>query len=451
MKRRTLLTAGLSYPLVQLLLSADRELVADPHSRLAGPGMNASKINVEDFLADLQRRCYRYFVDAADPQTQLISDRGRTDGSGFSAHCSIAACGFGLAAHGAAAVTGLASYDEAGSRVRSMLHSLVHLAENERGFVYHFINRVDGSRMFDCEASSIDTALMVAGAMHAAETFSDYPEIRSLSDQLYARVDWRWMLGGDNHLHMGWKPEQGFIEHRWDTFSELTILVLLAIGAPESPIPSSCWQAWKRDQVLQHEGEAFLSYPPLFVHQYPTAFFDFRELVSPSGRSYWRNSQIAHLAQIRFMEELGQRHSNLSHYSEDLWGLTSSDSQSGYRDWGGPYQSGQAEPERGIDGTIVPSAAAGGLAIVPDQAIQTLAYQREQFGESIYGPYGFVNAFNPANGWVNQDVIGIDTGISFLMAENLRTGQIWDAFMRHEAAQRALRLAGFRKRKTPPA
>ena len=56
----------------------------------------------------------------------------------------------------------------------------------------------------------------------------------------------------------------------------------------------------------------------------------------------------------------------------------------------------------------------------------------------VYGKYGYVNVFNPATNWAGRDVIGIDTGISFLQAENLRSGGVWDAFMRHPAAQRAL-------------
>lgn len=399
-----------------------------------------------ELLYDLRRRCYRYFVDAADPVTGFVSDRAAKDGSGSSEHASSAACGFALAAYSFASQANLESADAARQRTRLLLRSLLEIAEHHRGFVYHFIGRRDGRRRMNCEASTVDTALMLAGVMCSATTFADDAEISRAAAQLIERTQWQAMLGSNQLLHMGWSPERGLLPYQWDRFSELTILVLMAIGAPNHAIDSACWNAWRRDRVLVHKGQSFLSYPPLFVHQYPMAFFDFRAFESPSGRSYWQNSVTAHHAQIDFLSRLAERYPDgLGHYGQQFWGVTSSDSVSGYRDWGGPYENGRFEPDRGIDGTVVPSAAAGGLAIVPQQALATLQHQRDMFGDEVYGRYGFTNAFNPATGWVGRDVIGIDTGISLLMAENLLSGNVWKAFMAHPVAQDGLARAGFRK------
>ena len=78
----------------------------------------------------------------------------------------------------------------------------------------------------------------------------------------------------------------------------------------------------------------------------------------------------------------------------------------------------------------------------PDIAVPALRAMREQFGERIYGRYGFTDAFNPNNGWVNPDVIGIDVGITLLSAENLRTGFVWRYFMRNAEIPRAMRAVG---------
>ncbi len=438
MRRRTFLAAGLSLPLAISRFSPQQSW-----SQVISSGTLFGKPE-EAFIRDLQRRCYRYFLEAADPETQLVADRARTDGSGHSPHASIAACGFGLAAHAVAAQYDWVPRDEIQQRVRMMLRSLVELAANERGFVYHFIDMKTGARALQSEASTVDTALLLGGALTASVAFEDDREIAALSDQLYRRIDWNWMLGKNECLHMGYLPESGILPYQWDHFSEHLILLLLAIGAPANPIPPSAWKAWRRDPVLELEGQKFLSYPPLFVHQYPMVFFDFRHYRSSSGRNYWDNAVVAHKAHIEFLTQLGQRYpQQLGHYGPDLWGITSSDSESGYRDWGGPYEPGRVEPDRGIDGTVVPSAAAGGLAAVPNEALHTLNYQKDHFGEAIYGRYGFVNAFNPATGWVGPDVIGIDTDISLLMGENLLTGQVWNHFMRHPAAARALHLTEF--------
>nr|WP_234824205.1 glucoamylase family protein [Bremerella cremea] len=392
----------------------------------------------------MQQRCYRYFLEAVEPTTQFVADRAAADGTGHSAYASSAACGFGLAAHAVAAKYHWIPREQIQQRVQRMLRSLVEVAAHEKGFLYHFFDTRSGARALQSEASTIDTALLLAGAMTASVAFSDDSEITSLADQLYERIDWNWMLADSGCLHMGYRPEQGVLPYQWDQFSEHLILTLLAIGAPSNPIPASSWKAWRREPMLNYRGYHYLSYPPLFVHQYPGAFFNFQQYVSPQGRNYWENTIAAHHAQLAFQIELAQKYpEQFGHYGPDLWGLTSSDSAQGYRDWGGPYRPGRVEPDRGIDGTVVPSAAAGGLAAVPETALRTLNYQKANFGKQIYGRYGFVNAFNPSTGWVDRDVIGIDTGISLLMAENLLTGDVWNLFMQHPAATRALKLAGF--------
>ena len=396
------------------------------------------------FLEDLRDRCYRYFIETADPVTGLVPDRASFNQNAKSSYSSAACCGFALAAFASAARLNWADADVAHASTLRLLKSLNEIAGHERGFLYHFIDCKTGNRSPDSEASSIDTALMLAGAMVSATTFHDDPQIVKLANQLADRVDWNWMLNGGDQFSMGWTPEYGFLESRWDRFSELTLLVLIAIGARTNSVPAACWNAWRREDLISYNGQQFLSYPPLFVHQYPHAFFDFRDFKSPSGRSYWKNSVNAHEAQIDFMTELGKRYPDqLGHYGEKLWGLTSSDSAFGYRDWGGPYRQGHYEPERGIDGTIVPSAAAGGLPMVPQQSLQTLMYQRDTWGSRVFGHYGFINAFNPRTNWFGNDVIGIDTGITLLMTENLLSGNIWDQFMQHEIAQRGFENAGF--------
>ncbi len=444
MKRRTFLVSSTSLALAPMFRSNDSFARGAESSPPARPTVAVMDESDELFLREIQRRCYRYFVDTADPRTGFIPDRAAVDGTWVSAHSSSAACGFGLAAHSIAARAQCASLDAAHSRVLRLLRSIATLAEHERGFLYHYFDVATGRRSAHSEVSSIDMAILVAGMLTAASTFSDDAEIITLAEAIYARVQWTWMLGANDLLHMGWMPETGMIPHQWDRFSELTLLVLLAIGAPESAIPSRCWNAWQRSPILNFQGESFVSYPPLFVHQFPLAFFDLRNFQSSEDLDYWANAVLAHQAQIAFLSELGKRYPDqLGHYGNDLWGLSSSDSETGYRDWGGPYADGRFEPDRGIDGTIVPSASAGGLVFVPQQAMHTLRFQFNHFGDRIFSRFGFVNAFNPRTNWVNRDAIGIDTGITLLMAENLLGGSVWDSFMNHSAAQRSLQLAGF--------
>ena len=446
MIRRKFLTtgiAGLTIPLLSSTNLLGKSGLNPPRDRAEMPALGPADVTL---LRDMQRRCLRFFMDAAHPDTGLISDRAATDGAWFSEHASSAACGFGLASFAVAAKSGWMTREDAAVRIKRMLSSLLTSVEHENGFVYHFFSRVSGQRSGQSEASSIDTAIMIAGALTASSAFANDTEIASMVDQLYRRVKWNWLMDTDQIMSMGWTPESGTMPQRWESYSEMLLLLLLAIGAPSSPVPPEAWTAWRREPKLEFNGEEFLTYPPLFVHQYPHTFFDFRDRVSPSGRNYWRNSIVGHDAHLAFLEELGKKYPDrFEHYGPDLWGLTSSDSATGYRDWGGPYEQGRVEPDRGIDGTIVPSAAAGGLAVVPEASLRTLRYQREKFGDRVFGKYGFVNAFNPATGWVNPDVIGIDTGISMLMAENLLEESVWSLFMAHPAAELAFQRVGFRR------
>jgi hypothetical protein len=69
---------------------------------------------------------------------------------------------------------------------------------------------------------------------------------------------------------------------------------------------------------------------------------------------------------------------------------------------------------------------------------------RGRYKEKAWARYGFVDAFNPLDGWYDQDVLGIDLGITMVMAENKRTGLVWDIFMKNPEAQAAMQKAGFR-------
>ena len=154
-----------------------------------------------------------------------------------------------------------------------------------------------------------------------------------MATQIYQRIDWPWILNGGSTFSMGWTPENGFITTRWDTYSELMMLYLLAIGATMNPIPASAWQAFARPS-LTYQGLTYItnSVAPLFIHQYSHAWFDFRNQ-QDAFANYFNNSVTATQAHKLFCESLA---SQFSDYSSSLWGITASDSVNGYVAWGGP-------------------------------------------------------------------------------------------------------------------
>jgi hypothetical protein len=392
----------------------------------------------EAFLEDLSRRSFRYFWEQSDPRTGLVLDRARTDGSPHDeTHrdvASIAATGFGLTAISIAAERRWINPDDAKERVRTTLRFFAERAPQEHGWFYHWLDRVTGERRWQSEISSIDTALLLGGVLTARQYFRNDAEIYALATKIYERVDFPWML--NNHptlLSHGWKPESGFLKPRWDTYSEHTILYLLAIGSPSHPITPRSWHAWKREWVAYGRYRYLSGTPPLFIHQYSHAWVDYRNRreAEPPHTDYFENSVKATRAHRIFCMSLSREFPG---YSTEVWGVTASDSVRGYVAWGGPPRDTQ------IDGTVVPCAAGGSLMFTPDISLQALRAMHEKFGERIYGKYAFADAFNPNTGWVGPDVIGINVGITLLSAENLRTGNVWRWFMRNREIDKAMRL-----------
>jgi hypothetical protein len=242
------------------------------------------------------------------------------------------------------------------------------------------------------------------------------------------------MLDGGATLRLGWKPEQGFDKYRWDAYAEHIVMYLLGLGAPERALPASCWDAWRRAPVGHYAGMTYLQLAPLFVHQYSHAFVDFRDR-HDGYVDYWRNSELATRAQRQLCMDLRNK---FPHYGPECWGITSSDSPTGYRAWGGP------PPTPDVDGVVVPCAAGGSLPFAPSECLAVLRQLVTKYGERVWKPYGFVDAFNPQTGWYSADVLGIDVGITLIMAENQRTGLIWRHFMSAPEIQRGLKLARFR-------
>ncbi len=384
------------------------------------------------FLDDLSRRAFLYFVEQYHSQTGLYRDRARLNGDVVRRRdntdiASLAATGFGLTAMCIGAERKWISRVVAEQRVLVTLRFLSESAEHKNGWFYHFVEFATGERRWSCEASSVDTALTLAGVLTARQYFADNSEIQRLASLIYDRVDFRWMLNRQPYLlSHGWFPNRGFIRLRWDKYSEQTILYLLAIGARHNAIAPAAWYAWMRPVRTYGPYTYLASVGALFIHQYSHAWVDYRRRreIAANGINYFDNSIAATRAHRDFCMALGKAEFPKS-YSADLWGITASDSAKGYRAWGGP------PADHRIDGTLVPCGPGGSLMFTPDISIPSLRAMQRMFGERIYGRYGFADAFNPTTGWVDSDVIGIDVGITLLSAENLRNGSVWSWFMKN--------------------
>ncbi len=386
-----------------------------------------------ELLGEIQSSIFTFFWNEASPVTGQVKDRALATGNGTETMSSIAATGFGLTSLCIGDSRGYGKTSEITARVLATLQFIYNQMPNVNGFFYHFVEMNTGARWAKCELSSIDSSILLCGVLTARQHFSD-PQIQDLATKIYERVNWPWMLNGGDTFSMGWTPESGFLAARWSHYCELMMIYLLAIGSPTNPVPASTWDAWTRPTYTYQGIQYISSGDPLFTHQYSHAWFDFRNK-HDAYANYFDNSVKATQAHKLFCLSL---HDKFPDYTQDLWGISSSDYAGGYTAWGGPPAVGP------LDGTIVPCATGGSLPFLYTDCMQVLRNIRGAYANRAWTRYSYIDAFNPLTDWVDKDVLGIDLGITMVMAENYRTGLVWQTFMKNLEAQSAMQKVGFK-------
>ncbi len=391
----------------------------------------------EKFLDEVQHKAFLYFWEQTDPVTGLTKDRAGNFAEGDRGIASMAATGFGLTALTIGQERGWISREQAYGRALTTLRQLRDRQAHEHGWFHHFVDAATGMPLASSEVSSIDTALLLAGALTAGRHFAG-TEVDRLAREIYERVDFPWMMtdGGakpeSRTLSMGWTPK-GFIAARWDDYSEHQILYLLGLGSPTHPLPAAAWRAWKRPD----HGPLTQASGPLFTHQYSQLWLDLRGW-NDKGQDYFANSVEATLAHRAAAIAEAKAHKT---YGPNCWGWTACDGPEGYKAYG-DYP---GAPQH--DGTVAPSAAGGSMAFTPELSLAALRYMKETYGDRIWGRYGFSDAFNAdprwkerfnaGDLWRSPDALGIDQGAILLAIENARNGGVWGKFMATDHARRA--------------
>jgi hypothetical protein len=386
-----------------------------------------------EFLDMVEGQSFQYFVKCANTANGLVLDKAsnsKTPDFKY-APASISAVGFGLAALTAGAERGWIGKSAAEERVKTTLEFFSEKMESEHGFFYHFVDMETGKRVWNCELSSIDTAIFLAGALTAAQYFEN-PEIKDLAKKLYERVDWKWMANGSLFLTMGWTPNKNFLPHVWSAYNESMVMYILAMGSPTFPLTAESWAAIRRTRGKYKDHELILS-PPLFTHQFSHAFIDFRNK-RDAFADYFENSVQATLANRRFcIDNAG----SFKTYGRNSWGLTASIGPDGYMAYGAPP--GPAMH----DGTVAPSAAASSIVFTPEYSLSAMKHWYSKYRNELWGSYGFSDSFNLDRNFFAVDAFGINQGPTVLMIENYRSGLIWRLFMSRPEVQKGMKEAGF--------
>jgi hypothetical protein len=425
----------------------------------------ALTLEQEDLLDALQKDSFKYFIEEVNPKNGLIADSTWDNGV-----CSIAAVGFALACYPVGVERGWISHQAAVERTlvtlryfQSSPQGMEPDTSGYQGFYYHFLDLQTGQRTWNSELSTIDTSLLIYGMLVAAQYFqgdgSGEREIRNLTDQLYRRVNWNWAQDGELTIRHGWLPESGFLRYRWQGYDEALLIYLLGLGSPDHSLPQESYEAYVSSYRWQELfGYEILHAAPLFVHQFPQVWIDFRgiqdEPMRARGLDYFENSRRA-----TYVHQQHAIHnpSGFDGYGEYAWGITASE---------GPIRG--KEPieidghifygylARGVpgpdDGTLSPWTAITALPFAAEIALPTIEHFYETYPQ-LTGPYGLKCSLNPSfrengaesAGWFSQHYYGINEGPVVLMIENYRSGLTWRLLGSASYIEKGLKQAGFRR------
>lgn len=412
-----------------------------------------------NFLLQLQKDSFQYYVDLADPTTGLVPDTDH-----IKSNSSIAGVGFALSCYPIAVEKRFMSRGEAIERILLVLNFLAEseqstneLATGHKGFYYHFLDMQTGKRSGDCELSFIDTGFLLAGILCVATYFkgSDPSEIkiRSLADYLYKRVDWHWATGEKISLPQGWKPTSGFIHYAWEGYSEALLLYILGLGSPTFPLPEKSFEAWTSTYQWENIYDIdFLYAGPLFIHMFSHAWIDFRGIRDKFMREkkidYFENSRRAIKIQRLYCD---RNPNNFKGYGKNCWGITADlgpDQQEqiingklitfyGYGARGIPFG-----PD---DGTIAPWPSAASICFDKKISLAAIEHLRLNYPQ-LQGRYGFYSSFNDSIDppWFPQRFFALDVGIIVMMIENATSNFTWNLMKKCPVVSNGLRRAGFR-------
>jgi len=422
----------------------------------------------EDLLDRLQRGAFAYLRSYTDPKTGLVADTSRPG-----APASIAVVGFALSCYPVAVERGWIDRRSAAEITLTALRFFATSEQSEapnatgfHGFYYHFLDMSTGRRVWQCEISVVDTALLIAGVLSAAMYFdgdgnghgggnSAEAEIRRLAEALYRRVDWPWAQNGGETVTQGWKPECGFLREDWEGYNEATIVYLLAIGSPTFPLPPESFAGWTATYQWENMLNVDLLYAgPLFTHLFSHAWIDYRGIQDAFMREKQSDYFINTRQAVALQREYCARNPNdYVGYDRDLWGISAGDGPSHTqmgrhrRDLRVYGYMARGVPLGPDDGTLAPWAMLATVPFNPNAALRGTRRLLELYPE-VCREDRLVSGFNPtysdAQGcWLSEGWYGLDQGLLVMMLENHRSGLNWRLMRKCQYVRDGLGRAGF--------
>ncbi len=410
--------------------------------------------NEDDFLSFIQQAHLNYMWEGAEPTSGLAPERIHMDGNYPQKDQDVittGGSGFGIAGLIVGIDRGFIPREAGVSRFHKIVDYLAK-ADRFHGAWPHWMQGPTGKvKPFgqkDNGGDLVETAFLVEGLLCARQYFRDGNErekdLAAKIDSLWRGVEWNWYQNGQDVLYWHWSPE-----YQWEMnfplqgYNECLITYILAASSPTYPIPASAYhKGWARSGAIVSDARPY-GIPLYLKHNGAEEF---------GGPLFWSHYSYIGLNPTGLTDEyadyfLVDRNQTLVNYTycvknpkhfkgygPDCWGLTASYSLKGYD---------AHMPVINDHGVISPTAALSSYPYTPEQSHAALRNFYYNLGDSLWGKYGFYDAFSLQDNWFPQRYLAIDQLPIAPMIENYRTGLLWKLFMSCPEIQDGLKKLGF--------
>jgi hypothetical protein len=398
-------------------------------------------------LDAIQRQTFRYFWDGAHPVSGLAADRLTPPGEAIDHKMSSGGSGFGVMALIVAVERKWVTREAALERLERMLEMLAR-ARTYHGSYPHFLNGSNGDTIpfwrKDDAGDLVETSLLIQGLLCARQYFRRKTPredlIRQRITMIWEDVEWNWFTrDGRPTLFWHWSPYNGWsMNHEIQGYNECLITYVLAASSPRYAIDPQVYHSGFANGRGFINGRSYydialpLGMPyggPLFITHYSFCGLDPRGLKDRYADYWQQNTRHVAINRAHCIANPGK----FRGYGASCWGLTASEGPKGYN---------AHAPDRD-DGTIAPTAALASMPYAPREALQVARHLLGTYGNKVWGPYGFVDAFNPGRNWHADMFLAVDQGPIVVMIENHRTGLLWKLFMSIPEVRTGLRKLDF--------
>ena len=414
------------------------------------------EISDDSLLTLVQYRTFQYFWNGAEPNSGMARERIHIDGVYPENDMNVVTSGgsgFVVMAILTGIERGFITRQDGVTRLRKIV-TFLQSANRFHGAWSHWIygetGKVKPFSPKDNGADLVETAYLIQGLLAVRQYLKDgnesEKELAADIDKLWKEVEWSWFTkGGEHVIYWHWSPDYGWeMNFPVKGYNECLILYVLAASSPTFPVGAEAYhEGWARNGeiagdtekygyklVLKHNGaEEFGG--PLFWSHYSFLGLDPRNLKDRYA-DYMEHNTNHTLINWKWCS---LNPLNYPGYSESCWGLTASYSVNGY--------SAHAPGNTTDLGVISPTAAISSIVYTPEQSVNAIRWFYNNYGNKLWGEYGFYDAFSTKDNWYPERYLAIDQGPEVVMIENFRSGLLWNLFMSCPEIQEGLRKLGF--------